>query len=435
MRRYLPDPFVLTILLTVATMLLAIAVQRTAPLDVLDAWGKGFWNLLAFTTQMVVILAMGYVLARAPLVDRALDGIVAAVSTPTGAIAVATITGGVASYLNWGFGLVVGGIVAKKLAIKVRGVHYPLIIASAYSGFTLYGLGLSATIPILISTKGHALEAQMGIVPLSQTIFAPPIIITGLVVLATLPVLNILLMPGSRERTLEIAPSLALGREAAESPLDATRRDTTLASRLNESAFLSATIGLLGLTYIIIYLLRGQGLDINIINFIVLFSGILLLRTPLRYVETLNEGIRMVGGVVLLYPFYAGLMAIMASTGLVDTISHIFVDAASRNTLSTFGILSSYAINFVAPSAGGHWIIQGPFMIEAAKNLGAPLNQVSMAVMLGNAWNDLVQPFWLLPAVALARIELRNIMGYLVVQMLWVGFIYICSLLIWANVA
>ena len=172
MRQYLPDPFVFAILLTLLTMLLAILVERQAPSDMILSWGNGFWKLLSFTTQMAVILAMGYVLAGATIVDRFLDKIVNCVHSPRQAIIVATLVGAVGSYLNWGFGLVIGGIVAKKLAHNVRGVHYPLIIASAYSGFTLYGLGLSATIPILISTEGHALQGQMGIISLKETIFS-----------------------------------------------------------------------------------------------------------------------------------------------------------------------------------------------------------------------------------------------------------------------
>jgi short-chain fatty acids transporter len=147
----------------------------------------------------------------------------------------------------------------------------------------------------------------------------------------------------------------------------------------------------------------------------------------------LNEGIKAVSGVILQYPFYAGLMAIMAGSGLVDTISQAFVGIATPHTLGVLGILSSYVINFFAPSAGGHWVVQGPFMIEAAKQLGTPLNQTAMAVMLGNAWNDLVQPFWLLPALALSRLTLKDIMGYTVVQMIWVGIVYIGALLAWAH--
>ncbi|SAL27929.1 short-chain fatty acid transporter [Caballeronia telluris] len=433
MRRYLPDPFVFAIGLTLLTMVLAVLVQGQAVTALATSWGKGFWALLAFTTQMAVILAMGYVLATAPLTERLLDRVVARVHDPRIAIIVATLVGGIGSYLNWGFGLVVGGIVARKLALRVRGVHYPLIIASAYSGFTLYGLGLSASIPVLISTKGHPLEAQMGVIPLSETIFSPAMLMTSLVVIVTLPLLNAWLHPKPGQPVTEIDRSLEYSAKAASPESEADKSDEagTLANRLNNSRVLSYLIGAIGIVYVAIYFRSGGSMDLNLINFIILFLGIILLGTPILYVEKLNEGIRTISGIILQYPFYAGIMAIMASSGLVNTFSHFFVKIATPATLPFWGLISSFVINFFAPSGGGHWVIQGPFMIEAAKAIGASVGHTSMAVMLGNAWNDLVQPFWILPALALSKLKLKDIMGYTVIMMFWIGIVYTVAILAW----
>lgn len=430
MRRYLPDPFVFALGLTLLTMVLAVLVQGQAVTALVLGWGKGFWSLLAFTTQMAVILAMGYVLATAPLTERLLDRVVARVNDPRAAVIVATLVGGIGSYLNWGFGLVIGGIVARKLALRVRGVHYPLIIASAYSGFTLYGLGLSASIPVLISTKGHPLEAQMGVVPLSQTIFSPAMLVTSLVVLITLPLLNAWLHPKPGQPVREIVRD-AEGQAPAAAALDLDEEGNTLANRLNHSRLLSGLIGTIGIAYVVLNFQAGGSMDLNLINFIILFLGILLLGTPIRYVEKLNEGIRTIGGIILQYPFYAGIMAVMASSGLVETFSHGFVRIASAESLPFWGLISSFFINFFAPSGGGHWVIQGPFMVDAAKAIGASVPHTSMAVMLGNAWNDLVQPFWLLPALALSKLKLKDIMGYTVIMMVWIGIVYTVAVLAW----
>lgn len=433
MRRYLPDPFVFAILLTILTMALAIAVEGRMPLMTTVDWGKGFWSLLAFTTQMAVILAMGFALAGAPLVERLLDRIVTRVSTPRQAIIVATLVGCIGSYLNWGFGLVIGGIMAKKLARNVKGVHYPLIIAAAYSGFTMYGLGLSATIPVLISTKGHAFEGKMGIVPLTQTIFSAPILTASLAVLVLLPLLNAAMHPKAGEPVTEIDPAID-GDEKNSSASADLLGDNTLASKLNHSRLLSLAIGVLGMLYVGQHFLQGGTLDLNLINFFILFLGILLLGTPIHYVEKLNEGIKTVGGIILQFPFYAGIMAIMAASGLVGSISEMFVHISTPATLPFWGLISSFVINFFAPSGGGHWVIQGPFMIDAAASMGASMAQTSMSVMLGNAWNDLVQPFWILPALALSRLKLKDIMGYTVVSMFLVGAIYITVILAWPHV-
>ncbi|WPB55563.1 short-chain fatty acid transporter [Xylophilus sp. GOD-11R] len=435
MRKYLPDPFVFAIGLTLLTMVLALTVQGQGFTELTTSWGKGFWALLAFTTQMAVILAMGYVLATAPLTDRFLDRIVARVSEPRTAVIVATLVGAIGSYLNWGFGLVIGGIVARKLAVKVKGVHYPLIIAAAYSGFTMYGLGLSASIPVLISTKGHPLEAMMGVIPLTETIFAPAMLVTSLVVLVTLPLLNAWLHPKPGQPVTEIDREKQAPAKAQQAAAVAEDDDTadTIANKLNHSRILSLVIGLIGVVYVAFHFRAGGSMDLNLINFIILFLGILLLGTPIAYVEKLNEGIRTIGGIILQYPFYAGIMAIMASSGLVDTLSHFFVQVATPTTLPFWGLVSSFFINFFAPSGGGHWVIQGPFMVEAAKSLNASVAHTSMSVMLGNAWNDLVQPFWILPALALSKLKLKDIMGYTVIMMFWIGIVYTVALLLWSH--
>ncbi len=433
MRRYLPDPFVFAILLTLLTMALAFGVE-SRPIDaVVQDWGKGFWSLLAFTTQMAVILVMGYVLAAAPIVDRFLDRIAARVSTPRQAIIVATIVGGVGSYLNWGFGLVIGGIMARKLALKVKGVHYPLIIAAAYTGFTMYSLGFSATIPVLISTKGHAFEGTMGLIPLTQTIFSAPILLTSLAVLIALPLLNAAMHPKQGEKVVELDPATVADAKPAASAEGLLGDEKTLAYRLNNSRVLSLLIGLCGMAYVAMHFIRGGNLDLNMINFFILFLGVLLLGTPMKYVEKVNEGVKTIGGIILQFPFYAGIMAIMHGSGLVESIAHVFVNISTAATLPLWGLVSSFVINFFAPSGGGHWVLQGPFMINAATTLGASQAQTAMSVMLGNGWNDLVQPFWILPALALSKLKLKDIMGYTVVSMLLVGAIYAVTMLVWPH--
>lgn len=346
MNKYLPEPFVFVIWLTLITIFLAVIVEGQTFLDVTISWGDGFWDLLDFTTQVAVMLAMGYVLASAPLVNRLLDKLVSFVHKPHTAIWVATLVGGFGSYLNWAFGLIIGGIVAKKLAIKVKGVHYPLIIAAAYSGFTLYGLGLSSTVPLLISTPGHMLEEEMGLIPLSETIFSLPMLLTALVVIIALPLLNLLLHPKNKEEIIEYDKNLDIVVEEKVKE-QSINEPVTIAYRLNNSRLTSLAIGLLGFIYIIYHFTSGGSLNFNTINFIFLFGGIILLGTPTNYVKQLNEGIKTVAGIILQYPFYAGIMAIMAASGLVNTISSIFMEYANVETLPLLGLLSSWLINFL----------------------------------------------------------------------------------------
>jgi len=431
MRKYLPEPIVFAIGLTVLTFILAITVQQSNPIDIVYAWGAGFWDILSFTMQMAFILIAGYVLAKAPITDKLLDKLCSLVKTPRGAVALATVVGAVGSYINWGFGLMIGGVLAKKLAVQIKGIHYPAIIASAYSGFTLYGLGLSATIPVVISAKGHPLEEGMGIIPLAETIFSPPMLILSAVTVITLPILNYFLHPAPGKPVTEYDPSVEV-EPAVTVPAAGVDLDKSFAYRANNSRIVIWVVCAMALVFGIIYFTRGGQLNINIINFIILFLGMVLMRTPLRYIGAFGAGTKMASGIILQFPFYAGILAIMAASGLVETISQLFVSISTPETLPFWGIVSSFVINFFAPSGGGHWVIQGPFMIGAANTLGADLGWTAMSVQLGNAWNDLVQPFWILPALALSGLKLKDIMGFTVVDMVWVGFLY-CGAMLLVN--
>ena len=429
MRKYLPDPFVFAIGLTLLTLVLGVVLQGKSVFQMVQFWGKGFWSLLAFTTQMATMLATGYVLAKAPLVDKGVAVVLKYCKTPRMAIIVATLIGGIGSYLNWGFGLIVGALVARKLAANIKGVHYPLIMAAAYSGFVFYGSGFTGTIPILIASKGHFLEKSMGIVPLSDTIFSAPVLIMNLVLLLTLPLLNAYAMPRNPKDIIELDPKVFEEQPAAKQTQSA--KDQTFAEKLNNSYLLNLLIGVTGFAYLGFYFMNGGALDINTINFIIIFLGLLMMRSPIHYVSTMAEGAKAVGGIILQFPFYAGIMGMMGGSDLVTTMAKWFVDISTTQTLPFWGLVSSFFINFFAPSAGGHWTIQGPFMIEAAKMLGADVGKTSMAVMLGNAWNDLVQPFWLLPTLAISGLKLSDIMGYTVVCMLWTTIVFSVGVLIW----
>lgn len=425
-KKYMPDPFIFAILLTAITILLGVFVEGKTPVEMVGYWGDGFWGLLTFAMQMIIVLVTGYVLAEAPLVQRFLDRVAGMVSTPRGAIALATFVAGIASFINWGFGLIVGSIMARKLAERIPTLHYPLAIAAAYSGFAFYGFGISATIPLLISTEGHFLEGSMGIIPINQTIFSGFALTMFFLLIVTLPLVNSLIKPKGRivsvTKKEENAPIIKSTSEGASTP----------AEKMERSKFIAFIAVTLGMVFLIQYFAFTKGsLNINSINFLFLFLGLLLHGTPRRYLNAVSSASKNVGSMIIQFPFYAGIMGMMDHSGLVNTISEGFVAISSPETLPFWGLLSSMLINFFTPSAGGHWAVQGPFMIEAANAMGADLAKVSMSVMWGNAWQDIIQPMWLLPALAISGLGIRDIMGYNVIAFLWVGVILCTGVFLW----
>ena len=175
-QKYLPEPFIFAVILTLVAFVVAIPVCHQTPLEVVEHWGNGVWSLLAFAMQMALVLVTGSALAAAPSIKKGISALAGLPKTPAGAIALVTGISALACWLNWGFGLIVGVIFAKEIAKKLRGVDYRLLIASAYSGFVVWHAGLSGSIPLTMATPGDALKnATNGIltepVPLTQTVF------------------------------------------------------------------------------------------------------------------------------------------------------------------------------------------------------------------------------------------------------------------------
>ena len=425
--RYLPDPFVIAIGLTFLTLALAMLIEGATPLEAAVYWGDSFWNLLAFSMQMTVILLAGYLLAKSPPVNAALVYLVSKVERPATAIIVATLVGAIGSWLNWGFGLVIGTLVARELGQRVKGLHYPLVIAAAYSGFAIYGIGLSGSVPLLIATEGHFLQDTIGIVPISETILSPIMLFTSLFVIVTLPFFNAWLHPKTPEDTIEAKSDAALETDSA----DVATEMPTAADRINRSPISGIAIGLLGLTYAASHFIGGGSLNLNIINTTFVFLGILLFASPAKYLAALNSGVTIVAGIIIQYPFYAGILGILTGSGLVVTLSEFFVNISSPQSLPIWSFLSGGLINLLAPSGGGQWAVQGPVMMAAAQELGASIPATALAVQIGDQWTNMIQPFWILPVLAISGLRLRDVMGYLILITVYLGIVFGAAVTFW----
>ena len=441
--RWLPDPFLFVALLTMVIFALGIAATPTTPLQMLEHWGGGFWNLLSFAMQMAMVLVTGHVLANTAPLKRVLSALAGSVKSASGAIVLVTVVALVASWINWGFGLVIGAIFAKELARRVPRVDYPLLIASAYSGFVIWHAGLSGSVPLTIATSGHFLEKTMGLIPTGQTIFAAYTLVPVAILLVLVPLVNRAML--NREHPVVIDPAILdeADRRAAE-PVPVPH---TPAERLENSVWVSWVIGLLGLAYTVKYFVdKGAALNLNIVNFIFLFAGILLHGTPRRFIDATVDAVKgsagiliqfpfyaglagmMAGSGLIQFPFYAGLAGMMAGSGLIKMFSDGFIAIATPETLPLFAFLSAGLVNIFVPSGGGQWAVQGPIMVQAAQEIGASLPKTVMGVAWGDAWTNLIQPFWALPALGIAGLKARDIMGYCLIVLFVVGAVVGLSL-------
>ncbi|SFU80678.1 short-chain fatty acid transporter [Halomonas korlensis] len=414
--RYLPDPFIFVLLLTLIAAAAAIGVERQTPLAVMRFWGDGFWSLLTFSMQMLLVLVTGFMLASSPPVKRLLQRLASLAKSPGSAIILVTLVSLAASWINWGFGLVVGALFAKELAKLVR-VDYRLLVASAYSGFIVWHGGLAGSIPLTIATDGHFTAEQIGVIGTGSTIFALFNLAIVICLFIAVPLVNRLMLPDEKDSVF-IDPKL-LGEDEAFRP-----RVTRPAERLENSVTLAWLVGIPGVLYLLDhFVLRGGGLNLNVVNFIFLSLAIVLHRTPQSLLNSLQEAIKGGAGIVIQFPFYAGIMAIMVQSGLAESMSQGLISFATETSLPFWSFISAGIVNIFVPSGGGQWAVQAPVMLPAAQALGVDIPRVAMAVAWGDAWTNLLQPFWALPVLGIAGLKAKDIMGFCLIQLFITGII------------
>jgi len=425
MQRWLPDAFIIAIILTFVVLIGGVLGEGHTPAKMAQFWGDGVWNLLVFSMQVTITLVTGSVLAQTTVVKKGLQKLASLAKTPGQAIMLMTAIALVCCWISWGFGLITSALMAREIAKQVKGVHYPLLVASAYSGMLIWHAGLSGSIPLKIAVSdGDVLGTLMNgtTIPLSETIFSWEVITICLVLFITLPIINRLMMPEPHE-TIEIHP------EQSEEVEEIPTRTNTPANLAENHRLPTLLLGLLGGYYLVNYFTDGGKIGLNTVNLIFLVIGLLLHRSPASYLSALNEAVKGLSGIVLQFPLYAGIMGMMVSSGLAVSMSEWFVSISTAETFTLFTFLSAGIVNFFVPSGGGQWAVQAPIVIPAAQALGIPLNQAAMAVAFGDAWTNMVQPLWALPLLGIARLGIQDIMGYCTVALLWSGLVYMLGMI------
>ncbi|MCD6152332.1 MAG: short-chain fatty acid transporter [Syntrophobacterales bacterium] len=433
-RKWMPDPMLFAILLTFLTYILGLSLTKSGPFEMVQYWYKGFWVLLKFGMQMCLILVTGHALATSPIVRKGIEKLAAIPSHQTGAIFLVALTAAIASWVNWGLGIIVGALMAREVGrsghLRNIPMHYPLLGAAGYAGFLTWHGGLSASAPLLVATKGHFLMKDIGIIPTSQTLFSPLNIVVTLVLLAVIPLTMMMMSPKNKEDIVTIT-DVDLGLVEEEKVNALSKEEMVIADKIENSQTITWIIGLMGLAYIFWYFgTKGFKLNLNIVNFTFLFVGIILQRTPINYIKAVSEGTKACSGIIIQFPFYAGIMGMMKFSGLVAVIAGWFVAVSNTTTYPVFAFLSAGLVNLFVPSGGGQMAVQGPVMVQAAQALHFSIPKTVMAIAYGDQWTNMLQPFWALALLGITRLRARDIVGYTMVVLVTSAVVFILGLLL-----
>jgi short-chain fatty acids transporter len=424
--RWIPDAFVFALIGTLVVLGAALLWTSSSLGSVLDAWGQGFWELIPFTLQMALIIITGHVLASSAPIRFVIHRVAAWPSDPRSAVAMVTAFALVTSWFNWGFSLIFSAVLARQVARNIAEVDYRALAAASFLGLgSIWAQGLSGSAALQMASPG-ALQPAIrdivaagsavpdGIIPLRHTIFlwqslvavvVEIVIVTAVMWLAT--------------------PSAGRGKTARQLGIDLDVDDSTTAPRpdhlppgqwLEHSPWLNAAVVALGMAYIIRVFTAApdplSALTLNLLNFMFLMAGIALHVTPARLMQAVREATPAVWGIILQFPFYAGMAAVITSTHLNEQLAQLFVGISNRTTYPALVALYSAVLGVFVPSGGTKWVIEAPYVMAAAHNLKVHLGWVVVAYDLGEALANLVQPFWMLPILGMFRLAARDVMGF-----------------------
>lgn len=423
--RWFPDAFVVAVLAVVMVAIAALVNGATAT-NVARHFGEGFWSLIPFTMQMVFIIIGGYVTADSPPVAAVTARLAAWPTSGRGAVALVATFSMLLSLIHWGLSLILASLLVRALAKRVElQMDYRAAGAAAYLGSgSIWALGLSSSAAQLQanpSSMPPALLRITGVIPFRETIFTwQSLLVAGIVAIVSAWI------------AWQSAPAREKAQTAQSLGLEVAARDYALPERtrpgdwLEYSPLLTVLIVTLGFGWLIDEFLSKGAItlvsSLNTYNFIFLMLGLLLQWRPRRFLNAVARSVPSVAGVLLQFPFYGGVAALLNGTAnrygttLTMLLSHAFIQFTNSNTYAM--VMGGYSalLGLFVPSAGGRWLIEAPYVMQTANQLHYPLGWAVQVYNAAEALPNLINPFWLLPVLGLLGLKAREVIGFSFLQ-------------------
>jgi len=429
-KRFLPSPFSIAIFLTFTTILLSFFLtgeqNSSSFFNILKFWETGFWELLNFAMQMMIMLVLGHVLAITPFVSKIISALISGIKSNSKAVVITAISTMILAYFNWALALIFGAIIARKIAEKAIQenfkINYPLIAAAGYSGLMVWHGGFSGSAPLKVAEANHFLVEQIGVIPIDKTILSTMNIFSAIsiIILLTLSLWFLSKKTNTAEVRIKIQKQNKIIEKSKQFKID------------NSSVFLRIFALLMFLSIAIkIYEQASYKLiNINFINFVLFALALWFHKNVNNFLQALNAAIKGSAGILIQFPIYAGIMGIMKYSGLSDILTQFFVSISTENTLPIYTFISAGIVNVFVPSGGGQWAVQGPVIVEAAQKIGVPVQKIIMALAYGDEITNMIQPFWALPLLGITGLKAKDIFPYTLFMMLIGIIVFVLSLII-----
>jgi short-chain fatty acids transporter len=393
-----------------------------------QAFGTGYWSLIPFTLQMVFVVIGGYVVATAPVVARGIERLARAPRSGRGAVAYVALLSMLASLLSWGFSLVFGGLLVRALARRTElRMDYRAAGAAAYLGLgAVWAMGLSSSAAQLQANPASMpkeLLAITGVLPFTQTILLwQSLVLTAILIAASVA---IAWWSAPRGDAAQTAAACGVDVAGARTPDAVPERP---GDWLEHSPLLAVLVSLLAFGWLADTFANKPATsaiaDLNTYNLLFLSLGLLLHWRPRSFLDAVAKAVPGTAGVLIQFPFYGGIAAMLTSAAgrdgatLAQRLSQLFVHVASTDTFAPVMGAYSALLGFFVPSGGGKWLVEAPYVMQAANTLHVHLGWAVQVYNAAEALPNLVNPFWMLPLLGLLGLKARDLVGYTFLQLL-----------------
>ena len=431
--KYFPDSMIFVLAITIISMILAVVLTDSGPIEVVNYWFDGFPMMFTFAFQLILTYAAALVIVETPWIGKQITNIAKKVKKPTTAYVATALVSGFSSLLGWYIGPVVAGTFARAIGKTNDKVDYRLLTAITYSSWIVWAGGISATIPLFVATEGSMTEMLGGVIPLEATIFSPMNII--LMISTVFIITTIFYVIGKNKKEIVSYKSLLIEEEKAGEEkvvaIEGNFANETFADRINNWRPILWVIGLLGVAYMFYHLATNglNGLNLNSIAFLIMFIGFMVTRNVNHYAKSFSKHMSASTSIAIQFPLYGGIASILLGTGLAEVFSHAVVNISTAATFPALTFLMEGFIHLFIPSAGSLFVATGSAFVLAAQELGVDVPRTIMAVNYGETWTTLVQPFWALLFMPIMgaglKLSVKDFLGYCLPILIIIGIYWI----------
>ena len=419
--RFVPDAWVVCMLLTATALVLAVVGAGAGVEEAVLAWGDGVWGLLALAMQFTIAMVAAHACVSSRPVFRLLDRVASLPDPerPTQAVLLAGLFSLVTGYVNWALCLVACALFVPFVCRRNPRADIRVVVAAAYLGLgTVWHGGLSGSAPLILATPGNPLlDPANGaavvdrLYPVTETLFNT----FNLAYLCVIAAVGLAMVVALHPRENPITFSDEQLAAILPTPPDSGGTPETPADRIDAFRgwiWLAAILLVYPLGHSIATRGFGTSWTINAYNALFLGAALVLHGHPVSFLRACRQGVDAAWGIIVQFPFYAGIFGLMQNTGLGTWIGSLFAQISTQQTYPFVVYFYSAVMNLFVPSAGSKWLIEAPYLIPAGAQLDVSVVTVLLSYAYGDSTTNLIQPFFAIPILAVTRLRFGDIVGY-----------------------